>query len=370
MDNKKIKFIVLKEEILGIQTYRGSGKLSDIARISQADVFDEQKNPTGTQRGLKLQHARSAYDYVTKNPFCFWPEVILSCRNSDVINFEIRDQELNSGTLYVDIVKLKKYQKRKKIPISRVDGNHRLHFADGTEDGFDPIDKKASFCLLMDLTPEKEIQLFRDINNNLERMPTSHLDYITVRLTPDEQLKRDDPSLYIAQKLDEDTESPFYKRVSKTGKKNVDRDIPLRSLHTGIQYMRSNTKDLQTLSGGNIDIEYLVIKNYFLALKEWKPEAWTSPKDFLLLRGSGFWGACFLGGVVIDRCLSDGKWEVGDMLNIIKSGKNWDWSNKGDFKQLGGRGGAKQISELIKQHLPTKTGISMLAIREKIISQS
>ncbi len=360
----------MKSEILGIQTYRGVGKLSDIAKISSADVFDEKKNPKGTQRGLKIRHAKEAYEYVANNRFGFWPEVVLSCRDSEVILFELIDKNLNAGFLHVDLDKIQKIQRRKKIALSRIDGNHRLYFADGKEEGFPSIEKNASFCLLINLSLDEEIQLFRDINNNLERMPTSHLDYITVRLSSDEILKRTDPALYIAEKLDDDVESPFYHRVSKTGKKGNERDVPLRSLKSGVQYLRSNSKDLQTMSGADADIEYELIRDYFIALKKWQPNAWEDPKSYLLLRGSGFWGACFLGGAIIDMCLADGKIESSDMLRLLESGKDWDWSNKGDFQGLGGRGGAKSISDKIKALLPTKGGVSMLAIREKIISKS
>src|SRR6266498_3420819 len=184
MKNEVI-FPAMQSDILGIETFRGSGKLCDIARISKADVFEEEKNPKGTQRGLKVQHAKGAYDYVKNNSFSFWPEVVLCCRNIDVIKFITRDKELGAGYLHFDLDKIARFQKRRGIAISRIDGNHRLYFTDGSTEGFDPVEKAASFCLLMNLTLDQEIQLFRDINNNLERMPTSHLDYITVRLTPD-----------------------------------------------------------------------------------------------------------------------------------------------------------------------------------------
>lgn len=366
----KVTFPVIKSEVLGISTYRGTGLLSDIARISKADEYEEKKNPKGTQRSLKVQHAKSAYEYVRDNKIGFWPEVILSCRNSSVLSFQLKDRETGSGLLTVDLGKVTKLNSGKSIAISRVDGNHRLYFAEGNHEDFPPIDKNASFCILTNLNLEQEIQLFRDINNNLERMPTSHLDYITVRLTAEEQLKRDKPSLYIAQKLDTDKESPFHKHVSKTGKRNDDRYLPLRAINSGIQYLRSNSKELKTLSGSDPDIEYELIKNYFIALSLWVPDAWVEPKEYLMLRGAGFWGACFLGGIIIDRCLLDGKWGVDDMEKLLRSGKEWDWSNNGDFKAYSGRGGAVKISELIKERLPTKSGVSFLTIREKITTKS
>jgi len=74
--------------------------------------------------------------------------------------------------------------------------------------------------------------------------------------------------------------------------------------------------------------QFKVIRNYFEAMKRWQPEAWEEPKKFLLLRGAGLWGICFLGADVIDRTLGRGSFSVEEMLRVLQSGKRWDWSNK------------------------------------------
>jgi len=363
---KIITFPVLKSDILGIPTYRGTGLLSDIAKISKADIFDEVANPKGTQRDLKINHARSAYNYVKDQPLGFWPEVILCVRDPKALKFDMVDNNLGAGYLHTDLDHIEKVSAGGNIAISRVDGNHRLHFADGKTEKYPPIDKNASFCLLMGLSRDQEIELFRDINNNLERMPTSHLDFISVRLTPEELLKRTDPSLYIAQKLDIDFESPFYNRISKSGNKTPPRDVPLRALKSGVTILRSSSKDLSTIAENDLDIEYSIIKNYFLAVKAWQPKAWDEPKKYLLLRGAGLWATCYLGGAIIDRCLAEGKIEISYMLQQLKSGRDWNWENNGDFKGFSGHGGAKEIADMVKRNLPTKSGISMVALKAKI----
>ena len=87
----------------------------------------------------------------------------------------------NLGVLEIDV---KAAKEGKDIAISRIDGNHRLHYGDGKQSGYSRIEKPVSFCLAYDLTREEEIQLFRDINDNQKRMNTSHLDGIEVRFDP------------------------------------------------------------------------------------------------------------------------------------------------------------------------------------------
>ena len=360
----KIKFPVMHGMVLGIDTYRGLASLSDLAKISRADIFDQKKNQTGTQRDLNVKHAREAYEYVATKPFGFWPEVILCCRDSSALDFKIIDKELNIGTLIIDIDIIESNEKHRKIAISRLDGNHRLHFADGKTDGFPPIDKPVSFCMLIGLTLKQEIQLFRDINNNLMRMNTSHLDNIELRLSGDSKIKQADPALYIAKKLSEDPESPFHGIIFEGGKKPAIFSIPLRALHTGTEYLRSKSTRLEEL--GDVDAEYYVIKAYWQALRQWEPDAWEDPKKYLLLRGAGLWGACFLGGFVIQKCLEDGRYEVSEMLKVLNSGRKWDWSPKGDFKGYSGRGGALEIAKKIEDEFDIESKVSMKKLAEKI----
>ena len=49
---------------MGATVYRGHARLSDLARISKADIYDQVNNPLGTQRDLSLKHAKDAYEYV------------------------------------------------------------------------------------------------------------------------------------------------------------------------------------------------------------------------------------------------------------------------------------------------------------------
>jgi len=351
-----------KSKVLGVTVFRGYAKLSDLASISKPDIFDAKHNPTGTQRDLNSKHAKEAYEYVKNRELAFWPEVFLCVRDKKVFDFKRDKKDSEFGQLRINISIAKR---KKTISISRVDGNHRLHYADGTENGFEPINKMVSFCLATELTLEQEITLFRDINNNQRRMNTSHLDNIEVRLSHDDKLKIEKTDLYIAQKLGEDNNSPFYGMVYPGGKKSTGFTIPLRSLKTGINYLLSQTKRLKKLKDG--EAQYRVVKNYFSALRKWIPEAWAKPKEYLLLRGAGLWASCFIGAEVIEICLNEGKFNVDDMLKLLKSGKDWDWSNKGKFKGYSGRGGATEISNVVSSEFQKPGIISDKELFKKIM---
>jgi DGQHR domain-containing protein len=351
--------------VCGVRVYRGFAKLADLAEISKADIYDQQKNPKGTQRDLSPAHARDAYEYVKNRDLGFWPEVFLCARRKDILTFRPVSPEMpDLGILEID---LHEAANDESIAVSRVDGNHRLHYGDGKQSGYSRIEKLVSFCLAYDLTREEEIKLFKDINDNQKRMNTSHLDGIEVRLTPEEELKRRTPELFIAQKLSSDEASPLHGRVFEGGKKPVGAEMPLRGLKTGIEYMLSRSTQLPHLE--DAEAQYRVIRNYFEAVKKWQPKAWTSPKEYIILRGSGLWAICFIGAQVIDRTLMQDEFRPAQMLAILRSGRDWDWGKKGDFKGLGGRAGALEISRRVTRNLKNASRMSTKLLFDKIMAK-
>jgi DGQHR domain-containing protein len=353
---------VLRHQVLGVNVLRGYARLCDLARMSRADVYDQKTNPSGTQRDLSQAHARDAYLYVKTEQFAFWPEIFLCARDSDVFTWNPLNKKRGFGLLSVDMQSIKA---KRGICISRVDGNHRLHFAGGDFEGYDAIEKPVSFCFAYNLSREQEIKLFRDINNNQRRMNTSHLDNIQVRLTETSELRRKEPHLYIAKKLSDDKSSPIYGMVFEGGKKAAGTHIPLRTLRTGINYMMSRPTRLTALS--DPDAQYKVTKNYLEAVKRWVPAAWKQPKDYVVLRGAGLWGIFFIGAEVIDRTLRDGNFSSEAMLKVLKSGKNWDWSNRGEFQGLSGRGGAVKMRDTVTAEFQDEKGVSVKELFKKIM---
>jgi hypothetical protein len=176
---------IIEATVLGVRVVRGYARLCDLAQISKADIYDAHTNPRGTQRDLSPKHARDAYEYVQREELGFWPEIFLALRDRTAATVRIHDRASGQGILRI---KRDAISKARRICISRVDGNHRLHFADGETDGYPAIVKEVSFCLATDLSQDQEIKLFRDINNNQRRMSTSHLDNIQSRLTTDRKL--------------------------------------------------------------------------------------------------------------------------------------------------------------------------------------
>lgn len=348
-------------DLLGLRVARGFARLCDLATVSRADIYDAKRNPTGTQRDLSPKHAKDAYDYVRTEEVAYWPEVFLGLRDSTYFSVELLDAV--TGSCYV-VFDAEKIRAAESIHVSRIDGNHRLHYADGHNDAYPRIEKVVSFCLAIDISQEQEIKLFRDINNNQRRMNTSHLDNIELRLSSELEVARRNPTLYIAQRLKDDPESALQGLVYDGGKSDVTKFIPLRALKSGLDYMFSRPTNLTAIN--DIQIQTLVIKSYFAALKRWQPNAFRQPKEYLLLRGAGLWGACFLGAEVIDRVLRRGNYRIDDMLAVLRSGRDWDWTKTGDFQGLSGRSGAVKIRDMIVSEMEDEAGVSLRSVIKQL----
>lgn len=353
---KKIRIPVVRARIFGVNLYRGYASLSFLADISKPDIYNQQSNPQGTQRDLNEAHAKDAYKYAKDRIMGFWPEIFLCARDNSVLTyFPISDEFTDCGYIEIDIDKIK--TNTEEILISRIDGNHRLHFSNGEIKGYPRLDQEVSFCMSFNLSIEEEIMLFKDINKNQKPMNTSHLDTIEVRLSNEDELVKKSPSLYIANKLSEEENSPLKNLVSKSTKKVTSNFIPLRSLHVGIEYLLSKSIQLPRLD--NIQAQYKLIENYLNAVKQWQPKPFEEHKKYLMLRGVGLWSICLIGSYIIDTSINNKEFSVEYMLNLLNSGKIWDWSNNGDFKGYSGKGGANEISNKITREIKSRNGQSI-----------
>lgn len=360
-------FPVLLGKCLGQVAYRGFGPLCDVATISKADIFDQDKNRAGTQRNLNMPHARKAYQYVKNTDNAFYPEMILNVRDKSYIKFTSTQVIGNAkfGTLEF----VKDPRKAEKIVVSRLDGNHRLWFADGHETQMEPISRPVSFCILTLEDLDTELELFRDVNDNQMGMNTSHLQNITARLLGDKVLKVQNPALYIVQRLIKEKSSPLRGLVHEGGK--VEKDSTLAGLT--IANLTSSVRDMLSRSAKltqfpDTDAQYKVIENYWNALKKWLPQAWKSPKDFLIFKGVGLYAVSYVGIEVIDRSLLKGKFSSDDMLKYLKQMPPESLASGGTLPYAGRGGGRKLANDLIA-NLTDDGSVSLAALQKLILSE-
>lgn len=347
---------------LNTKVYRGFALASDIGRISEADVFDQNANPEGTQRDLKPWHAREAHAYALGNvkretEHRLWPEIILNVRDENVVTVQETKNELAKIVVHEE-----KIEKRNGInpQISRVDGNHRLFWAQGLVEKqvakLKPIDVDVPFCLTIGLSRKEEAALFRDINVNQVKMNTSHLDHLSYVLAEREKLKTSESALWMSMELHQNHESPFYNRIDLGGKKTkgVKYIFSLRTFREGIEIL---LKDSTELSSDKVPFEdqARALSNYWNAVKSVFPDEWANPSTNVLLFYFSYFALSKLGAIVIDTSFRKTDPSIEGMRTQILGLKaNIDWTKDGTFKGYGGKGGGSRAFQIVKKYLPVE----------------
>jgi DGQHR domain-containing protein len=387
---QRVEVIVKEDANLDTVCYRGSAPLAHLALLSQADVFDQESNREGLQRDLSPKHASEAYEYVKRpiepdRPRAF-PEVVINVRDKKVIEMEPIDWRLDGQTesaapeaklyrLRFDLSKMT----GSKVSVSRVDGNHRLEYGAGDERR-QPLMASVPFQVHIGLTRDQERSLFVDINANQKGLNSSHLAILQGRLTPDEMEIRDHRDRWIAKRLVEDPLSPWHGLVHLGGSKKsakqqgLVRYVNFASLQTGVGKTLSKSQYIHDLTDPNA--QYVVMRNYWTAVKRVFAEQWATPKDYLLLKNIGVLSLSILGGTIIDRCFARERYTVEDMANYLEQVSNrFDWDKdaaSGDKAVTGmsGNQAALIIAGELSNELRDETGERVMHdLQEKLLSK-
>lgn len=382
----EVELIALQSKNLDTICYRGSAPLAYLALVSQADVFDQVLNPEGLQRDLSPKHAADAYEYVhqpvDKSHPRAYPEVVLNVRDKKIIQIE----PITSGSTDADfqLVRIKFALDKirsdpKKVWVSRVDGNHRLFHAQG-DDRREPLLAPTPFQLHVGLTREQERSLFVDINSNQKGLNTSHLSVMQGKLTPEEIEIRDHLDRWIANQLTNDPESPWHGLIHLGGSKQgarlqgLTRPVTLVSLQTGVAKTLTKSQYIHDLTDPHA--QYVLVRNFWHAVKKVFAEEWARPKDYLLLKNIGVVSMSILGGTVLDRCLSKGKIEIDDMAYYLTQCRHrFDWNKnaigEGTISGMSGNKAAMIVAaELASELSDNAGGRAMRALQERLLAQA
>jgi DGQHR domain-containing protein len=368
---KVVELIALESKNIDTICYRGHAPLAYLSLISQTDVFDQITNPNGLQRDLSPKHASDAYDYATRKenkefPRAY-PEIVLNVRDKDVV--EINKVEGDEGNyrmfqLNFDLFKMQ----RDKVYVSRVDGNHRLYYAAG-DDRREPILVNVPFQIHVGLTRNQERSVFVDINSNQKGLNTSHLDIMQSKLTEEQLEIKDHLDRWITKKLAEDNKSPWHGLIHYGGStqgsrmQGLSRPVNFVSIKGGTYKLISKSQYIHDLT--DPEAQYVIIRNYWNAIKIVFSEEWANSKEYLLLKNIGVWSLSILGGTIIDRCVPKGKIDVDDMASYlyqVRNTFNWKRSATGEKSVAGmsGNRAALIIAGRMAEELRDESGISTI----------
>lgn len=400
---------------LNLGVVRGFGSLAILADVSSADVFDQEKNPFGTQRDLSSKHSSEATTYALDSlsvdgnidPRAF-PEVVLNVRDTSIVKvlkdgheIDFASQDLFDGhamvvSLVIHTSQLKWPQEKFDPQISRVDGNHRLSKVPAAEERESEHEFPViPFALFVGLSKDQEKKLFRDINGNQQKMTTSHLDQIAVSLDGDGLLAdAKSRGLWIAKQLGSSGrvfDGMVYQGGAKSGVKEATGAVPPISLSTlksmvsqtlsgmpgvvvemfdenlmrDVASKKMNSADELRKRGNQIS---QLIEKFWLAVKEHYPEAWQDRKNHILLQSIGLMSLSQFAAQIISECITERNIAQEAFSRAISDVKAAGFTFEKDrYPGIAGAAGAKKVfGDLTEAKSQGGNGLrSLLDINEK-----
>lgn len=314
----------------GLDVFLGFAQSSLLHSISIADVLDEESGK-GYQRRFNEKHSLDFRKYIQERKSTTIP-LTFNLRPSRNQNWTIVTRGKNT-TLVIDSDTPSLYQ---------VDCQHRLGF-------LSDLDVELPFMVFIGLTPREEMRVFNTINGKAKGLSSSLLDFHDAKLALD--LGEERPELFIALRLNDDEESPWFKNLDLGGKKTtgMNRRASLRTMQKGVKRFLHET---EILTAQSPEIAYKYLLDFWVSITVVLDAEWLVPRKHFITKGIGVYS---LNSIAAD-IYTDGVRE-GEMINqrfLMKELSDFvtdfDWSNEGPLKGLGGGAGVQETVNMLRKH--------------------
>lgn len=343
----KILAAAERESLVGIfgqsagrRALLGFAPANVLYRLSFADVLDETAGK-GYQRRFSDAHSLDFRRYIQRPSSTTIP-LTFNLRPSG------RDRLWTLSTSRSGMGTLEVFGDNPKV-LAQVDCQHRLgHLAD--------LEVPLPFMILLELSEREEMEVFNTINSKAKGLSSSLLDYHDARLAKDVAKER--PELFVALRLNEDIRSPWYQQLDLGGSQTtgLKRRASLRTMQKAVRRFIAATGALESHSPDEI---FLLVRDFWIAVSSSLPEQWADPRRHFLTKGVGVYA---LMGLMSDLYRESAQRDVDSVRCSIVAAvadfvPEFDWSNSGPLKGLGGESGAAQALEVIRHSRSgTQTG--------------
>ncbi|KKR33903.1 MAG: DGQHR domain protein [Candidatus Gottesmanbacteria bacterium GW2011_GWC2_39_8] len=313
-----------------LPVFLGFAPAKTLHHLSFTDILQEETG-IGYQRPYNKRHSLDFKRYITTPGSSTIPLTFnLRKECQDVWDLEVTSDKF--AILHI---------RENKKCFSQVDCQHRL--GELYDQGV-----MLAFMTFIGLDLRSEMAQFVIINSKAKGLSSSLTDYHESQLVND--IINEAPHLYIARKLNEDPESPWYKLIRYGGK-------TISGLHrrTSFRMMqKSITKYLTQVKSndfGNIDNKYIILRSYWVAVRNTFEEEWDDHRHHLITKGVGLYSLTKLLGDIVGK-IEINQLNTDGFNRIIKPLKsNVDWSSKGRFSHAGGQKGVHEVYLALKEAL-------------------
>ena len=222
--------------------------------------------------------------------------------------------------------------------LAQVDCQHRLG-----ELGDSSI--PLAFMTFIGLDLRGEMAMFTIINSKARGLSSSLTDFHTSNLLED--LATQSPPLFLARRLNEDDQSPWFMRIRCGGHSTsgLKRRTSLRMMQHAIQSFLVQTKCHDKM---NIENVAKLLIAYWRAVATVFETEWSNHRTHLITKGVGLYGLTQLLCTIVTASGFDAQTEEYFIQCLSPLKSQIDWGNFGTFSSAGGRKGAGAVHSVLK----------------------
>ena len=325
----KTVFSCIRGSSAGREVLLGFASARDLHACSFADVLDESTG-RGYQRRFSPQHSLDFRRYIQRPGSTTIP-----------LTFNLRPREDDAWTVRPvarGAFELA-FQNGTRV-LSQVDCQHRLgYLADQ--------DIELPFMCFIGLSEREETIIFDVINGKAKGLSKSLLDYHDAQLSGNLSAER--PELFIALFLNNETTSPWFQRLDIGGEatSGMERRASLRTMQKAAKQFFKRLKDQRQLSAEDAS---LAARNFWLAFSELLPQSFNKPRTFLVTKGIGVYALMEIAADMVCECQPERVPQSSYFAALLGDfALEFDWSNAGPLRGLGGQGGVKEALFIIRE---------------------
>lgn len=311
------------------EVFTGFAPAGRLYAASFADVLDEETGE-GYQRPRNKRHSVSFKNFISR-PNATTIPLTFNLRQEWSEYWALRRHRGGTATLCLSVA---------EKCMAQVDCQHRLGELRDS-------DVSLAFMTFIGLSLRDEMAIFNVINGKAKGLSSSLTDYHESQLAED--LKKDDPHLYIALRLNDDSQSPWYKLIKYGGKNTsgLKRRTSLRMMQKSVRKVLGQAAHLRS----DPDVAYLLIADFWRAVATVFPDEWSDHRHHLISKGIGLYALMGILGDIVnstpavnltaEHCESKLRGLVGKI----------DWGTEGTFSDAGGQKGVKEAHATLRRVL-------------------
>lgn len=297
--------------------------------VSFADVLDETTG-RGYQRRFSPQHSLDFRRYIQRPGSATIP-----------LTFNLRPRDDNAWTLATGdngacILSLRADTR----VLSQVDCQHRLgYLADQ--------DIQLPFMSFVGLSEREETAIFDIINGKAKGLSKSLLDFHDAQLCND--LSGERPELLVALFLNSEPASPWFQRLDIGGvsTSGLERRASLRTMQKASKLFLKKIRCQRAITAEDAA---QTARDFWISVAQLLPQAFSKPRNYLVTKGIGVYALMEIAADLVCEHPSATLPTAAYFASALGDfAVDFDWSNSGPLRGLGGEGGVKEALNIIRE---------------------